>query len=115
MLGRPVHSYVNGVLMGCPEGHVDASFEIPALIAHLARTRDVAAGSIIGVGTVANRDESKGSSCLLERRAIEILSTGKAMTPFLKYGDRVRIESFDENGHSIFGAIDQLVTPPAGR
>ncbi len=115
MLARPVHSYVNGVLMGCPEGHVDASFEIPALIAHLARTRDVAAGSIIGVGTVANRDESKGSSCLLERRAIEILSTGKATTPFLKYGDRVRIESFDENGHSIFGAIDQLVTPPAER
>jgi fumarylacetoacetate (FAA) hydrolase len=101
--------------MGCPDGAVDAYFEFPALIAHLARTRDVAAGSIIGVGTVANRDESKGTSCLLERRAIEILATGKPVTPYLRYGDRVRIESFDEAGRSIFGAIDQVVSPPARR
>jgi fumarylacetoacetate (FAA) hydrolase len=115
MLCRPVQSFVNGTSMGCPDGAVDAYFEFPALIAHLARTRDVAAGSIIGVGTVANRDESKGTSCLLERRAIEILATGKPATPYLRYGDRVRIESFDEAGRSIFGAIDQVVTPPARR
>src|SRR6202035_4259811 len=109
MLARPVRSSVNGALIGRPEGHIDAYFEFPHLIAHLARTRHVAAGSIIGVGTVANRDETKGVSCLLEKRAIEILATGEAQTPFLKYGDRVRIESLDENGQSIFGAIDQEV------
>jgi fumarylacetoacetate (FAA) hydrolase len=115
MLCRPIHSYVNDKLMGCPEGHVDAQFEFPALIAHLARTRDIAAGSIIGVGTVANRDESKGTSCLLERRALEILATGEATTSYLRYGDRVRIECLDDGGQSIFGSIDQVVSPAVAR
>jgi len=109
MLARPVKSYVNGRLLGQPEGHVDANFEFPQLIAHLARTRNIVAGSIIGVGTVANRDESRGSSCILEQRAVEILRGGSPQTPFLKYGDRVRIESTDSNGQSIFGSIDQVV------
>lgn len=115
MLARPVVSKVNGKLLGAPLGHVDASFEFPQLIAHLARTRNVAAGSIIGVGTVANRDESRGVSCLLEKRALEILNGGGASTPFLRHGDRVSIESFDADGRSIFGAIDQIVAPVASK
>jgi fumarylacetoacetate (FAA) hydrolase len=109
MLARPIKSYVNGRLLGEPEGHVDAYFDFPQLIAHLARTRNIAAGSIIGAGTVANRDERTGSSCILERRAVELLETGSARTPFLKYGDCVRIESEDEGGQSIFGAINQTI------
>lgn len=111
MLARPVRSFVNGRLLGEPWGHVDASFEFPQLIAHLARTRSLCAGSIVGVGTVANRDESVGCSCILEQRAKEILGGGAPFTGYLQYGDRVRIECLDENGRSIFGAIDQQVVP----
>jgi len=90
---------------------VDALFDFPQLIAHLARTCDIEAGSIIGAGTVSNRDEGRGFACLLEKRASEILSSGEARTPFLKFGDRIRIECFDDRGASIFGAIDQTVEP----
>lgn len=109
MFARPVESYVNGQLLGAPDAQHDAYFEFPQLIAHLARTRNIVAGSIIGAGTIANRDESKGCACLLEKRAMEILAEGSARTPFLKFGDRVRIESHDADGRSIFGAIDQTV------
>jgi fumarylacetoacetate (FAA) hydrolase len=113
MLCRPVSSYINDVRFGDPWGHIDAYFDFPQLIAHLARTRDISAGSIIGVGTVANRDEARGTSCILERRALEIHRTGAATTPYMKYGDRIRIESLDEDGLSIFGAIDQTLQTPA--
>jgi fumarylacetoacetate (FAA) hydrolase len=109
LFARPVRSFVNGQPLGAPDGHVDANFNFCQLIAHLARTRNIVAGSIIGIGTVANRDESKGCSCILEKRAIEILASGKATTPYLKYGDHIRIESEDATGQSIFGAIDQTV------
>ena len=109
MFARPVVSHVNGEVLGRPEGHVDAHFTFPQLVSHLARTRNVAAGSIIGVGTVANRDETRGVSCLLEKRALEILASGSPSTPYLVAGDRIRIESFDADGLSIFGAIDQVV------
>ena len=82
-------------------------FTYPQLIAHAARTRKLGAGTIVGAGTVANKDETAGSSCIAELRANEELEHGKAVTPFLKFGDRVRIEMLDETGRSIFGAIDQ--------
>ncbi|MES2534533.1 MAG: fumarylacetoacetate hydrolase family protein [Pseudomonadota bacterium] len=109
MLARSISVSVRGRLIGTPEGHVDALFEFPQLISHLARTRDIEAGSIIGAGTVSNYDTERGHACLLEKRAFEILETGKAETPFLKYGDAIRIECFDDDGASIFGAIDQTL------
>ncbi|KQX23396.1 MULTISPECIES: fumarylacetoacetate hydrolase family protein [unclassified Sphingomonas] len=110
MLARPVEVSVRGERIGSPRGDLDALFRFPQLIAHLARTRDIEAGSIIGAGTVANRDQAAGSACLMEKRAIEILEQGGARTPFLKFGDRIRIECHDEDGSSIFGAIDQQLT-----
>lgn len=111
MLAAPVHVSVRGEIIGRPRGDTDALFTFPQLIAHLARTREIEAGSIIGAGTVANRDPATGSACILEKRAVEILEQGGAKTPFLKYGDTIRIESFDADGRSIFGAIDQVVSP----
>jgi fumarylacetoacetate (FAA) hydrolase len=84
-------------------------FDFPRLIAHAAKTRPLGAGTIIGSGTVANEDRSVGSSCIVERRAIEVIEHGSAQTPFLKFGDRVRIEMLDKGGRSIFGAIDQAI------
>jgi len=86
------------------------------LIAHAAKTRHLEAGTIVGSGTVANRDASVGCSCIAERRVRETIDSGKAVTPFMKFGDHIRIEIFDPAGQSIFGAIDQKVvryTPPA--
>ena len=84
-------------------------FHFGQLIAHAARTRNLSAGTIIGSGTVSNEDPSKGSSCLAERRMIEQISTGSIQTPFMKVGDRIRIEMKNEQGQSLFGAIDQKV------
>lgn len=107
MLARPVTVSVRGEVIGTPVADIDALFNFPQLIEHLAKTRDIEAGSIIGAGTVANRDSSRGSACLLEKRALEILAHGTPMTPFLKFGDSIRIECFDDQSQSIFGAIDQ--------
>ena len=96
---------VVGTANAGPEMH----FHFGQLIAHAAKTRPLAAGSIVGSGTVANQDESKGSSCLAEKRVLEIIKNGKATTQFMKFGDRVRIEMFDKSGASIFGAIEQTV------
>ena len=84
------------------------TFDFPALIAHAARTRELEAGTVIGSGTVSNRDPAAGSACLAERRMIETIETGAPITPFLKFGDRVHIEMLAD-GRSIFGAIDQKV------
>lgn len=110
MLARPVEVTVRGGMIGCPRADADALFRFPDLIAHLARTRSISAGSIIGAGTVANRDASAGSACLMEKRAVEILECGKARTSYLRFGDRIRIECFAEDGGSIFGSIDQVFT-----
>jgi fumarylacetoacetate (FAA) hydrolase len=106
---RPLVSRVNGQALGAPDAGVDMTFDFPALIAHCARTRNLGAGTIVGSGTVSNTDRSRGSSCLAEARMLETIAHGSASTPFLKYGDRVRIEMFDATGASIFGAIDQRV------
>lgn len=102
-------SSVNGKRIGSPHAGKDMYFNYPQLIAHAARTRKLGAGTILGAGTVANEDESAGSSCIAEVRANEEIEHGKATTPFLRFGDRVRIEMLDESGETIFGAIDQKV------
>jgi len=106
---RPVSVHINGSLFGTPDAGQDMTFDFPQLIAHAARTRFLAAGSIVGSGTISNLDRSRGSACLAEKRTLEVLENGKAITPFLRFGDRVRIEMFDGEGGSIFGAIDQEV------
>ena len=105
----PLVSHLNGGLIGRPNTGVDMTFDFPALIAHAARTRALAAGTIIGSGTVSNVDRSAGSSCLAEVRMLETLEAGAPRTPFMRFGDRVRIEMLDAAGASIFGAIEQRV------
>jgi fumarylacetoacetate (FAA) hydrolase len=105
----PVTVHINGALFGQPNAGDDMTFDFPQLIAHAARTRQLAAGSIVGSGTISNVDRSRGSACLAEKRMLETVEGGKPVTPFLRFGDRVRIEMFDANGKSIFGAIDQEV------
>ena len=109
-LHLPLRSFLNGRPFGWPDAGTDMTFDFPALIAHAARTRHLSAGTIIGSGTVANRNHREvGSSCLAERRTIELLEQGAAQTPFLRFGDRVRIEMLDAAGRTIFGAIDQEI------
>ena len=78
------------------------------LARNAARTRPLAAGTIVGSGTVANEDESRGASCMAEKRMLEVIRAGKASTPFLSFGDRVRIEMLDDSGKSIFGALEHV-------
>ena len=105
----PLVVQLNGGPFGHPNAGVDMTFDFGQLIAHATRTRRLGPGSIVGSGTVSNIDRSSGSTCLAERRMLETLDLGKPMTPFLSFGDRVRIEMFDAAGRSIFGAIDQRV------
>ena len=107
---RPLVSHVNGALFGQPDAGVDMTFSFADLIAHITKTRRAGAGTIVGSGTVSNYDRSRGSSCLAELRTLEQLEHGAPRTPFLQFGDRVRIEMFDAEGSSLFGAIDQIVT-----
>ncbi|UCJ15952.1 fumarylacetoacetate hydrolase family protein [Pseudomonas sp. MM211] len=106
---RPLVAHINDQLFGQPDAGTDMTFDFPTLIAHAARTRPLGSGTLIGSGTVSNYDRSAGSSCLAEKRMLEVIEHGEAKTPFLKFGDRVRIEMFDAAGASIFGAIDQVV------
>ena len=108
-LSLPLRSWVNGAWLGEPNAGVDLNFDFPALIAHAAKTRDLCAGTIVGSGTVSNRDRSVGSSCLAERRMLETIESGQPETPFLRFGDRVKIDMTDPNGASIFGTIEQTV------
>lgn len=119
-LHGPLQVSLNGELFGQADAGVDMTFDFGTLIAHAARTRPLAAGSIIGSGTVSNRDADGGPgkpirdgglgySCLAEVRTVETILRGKPETPFLKAGDVVRIEMLDERHHSIFGAIEQTV------
>lgn len=98
----------NGKPFGCANAG-EMHFHFGQLIAHAARTRNLGPGTIIGSGTVSNEDPSRGSSCIVERRMIEQIEKGKPETPFMKVGDRIRIEMKDASGQSIFGAIDQMV------
>jgi fumarylacetoacetate (FAA) hydrolase len=108
----PLIVHWNGRQVGRALAGEDMVFDFAQLIAHVCKTRNARAGSIIGSGTVSNRDSSRGYSCIAEQRALEMIASGSAVTPFMRYGDRVRIEMFDAQGASIFGAIDQQVCAP---
>ena len=115
-INLPLISTLNGREFGHPNAATDLTFDFGQLIAHAAKTRYLEAGTVVGSGTVANRDAAAGCSCIAERRVRETIDNGKPSTPFMKFGDRIRIEMFDKAGHSIFGAIDQKVVkydPPA--
>ena len=121
-LNLPLMVDLNGQPFGRAEAGEECTFDFGTLIAHLAKTRRVGAGSIIGSGTVSNRDPDgspgrpvseggRGYSCIAEQRMVETIATGTATTPFLKYGDCVRIEMRDARGKSLFGAIENEVVP----
>jgi fumarylacetoacetate (FAA) hydrolase len=108
-LHLPLITHRGGELFGKPNAGVDMVFDFPTLIAHAAKTRHLIAGTILGSGTVSNKDRSVGSSCIVEKQTIEKLDTGEVKTPFMRFGERVKIEMLDADGRSIFGAIDQQV------
>jgi fumarylacetoacetate (FAA) hydrolase len=115
-LHLPLVTHVNGQWFGAPEAGIDMQFDFSQLVAHAAKTRPLSAGTIVGSGTIANEDTSKGASCFAEKRTVETLETGNPATPFMSFGDTVRIEMLDKAGNSIFGAIEQRIerlTPPA--
>lgn len=116
----PLTVHLNGEKFGEPDAGPDMIFSFPQLVAHAAKTRYLGAGAVVGSGTVSNPDPDGGPgkpiadggvgySCLAEVRMVEQILHGAAKTSFMRFGDRVRIEMFDRNGNSIFGAIDQQV------
>lgn len=115
----PLSVDLNGRPFGRADAGVDMTFDFPRLIAHAAKTRPLSAGTIVGSGTVSNRLDGgpgkpveaggAGYSCIAELRMVETIETGEARTPFLRFGDTVRIEMKDRAGRSIFGAIEQKV------
>jgi len=105
----PLLTHINGQWFGAPEAGVDMQFNFAQLVAHAAKTRPLSAGTIVGSGTVANEDTSLGASCFAEQRTVETLRDGKPSTPFMAFGDTVRIEMNDRQGASIFGAIEQRI------
>jgi len=119
VLHLPLVSHLNGEPFGTPDAGVDMTFDFGQLIAHAAKSRPLAAGTIIGSGTVSNKldggpgkpiaEGGVGYSCIAEIRTIETIQSGAPATSFLKFGDRVRIEMLDADGDSIFGAIDHEV------
>lgn len=121
----PLQASINGTPLGHPDAGVDMTFSFADLIAHAARTRRLAAGTIIGSGTVSNKSMDGGPgkpvaagglgyTCLAEVRTVETIVSGKPSTPFLKFGDRVSLDMVDATGVSVFGAIDQKVVRYAG-
>lgn len=118
-LHLPLCSYLNGTLFGKPNAGLDMTFNFSQLIAHAAKTRPLCAGSIIGSGTVSNKleggpgksvsDGGLGYSCIAEVRMIETIQEGVPRTEFMKFGDQIKIEMLDDDGKSIFGAINQIV------
>lgn len=115
----PLLSFYNNEPFGCPNAGVDMTFEFPQLIAHAAKSRPLSAGAIIGSGTVSNKQGTEygtsiaeggvGYSCIAEVRMIETIRDGSPSTGFMQFGDRIKMEMLDEQGNSIFGAIDQRV------
>lgn len=108
-LNLPITCHIRGEWLGAPNAGEDMFFDFPTLIAAAAKTRPLAAGTVLGTGTISNFDRTKGFACVVERQMVEILESGKAKTPLLGYGDRLRIEMFAPDGGSVFGAIDQSV------
>lgn len=108
-LHLPLLTHVNGDWFGAPEAGIDMQFDFSQLVAHAAKTRPLSAGTIVGSGTIANEDTSRGASCFAEQRTVEALEHGAPKTPFMSFGDTVRIEMLDAAGASIFGAIEQVI------
>jgi len=108
-LHLPMRTWLNGKWFGEAECGVDMQFNFAQLVAHAAKTRPLTAGTIVGSGTIANEDTGKGASCLAEQRTVETLRDGKPSTPFLSFGDSLRIDVTDASGASIFGAIEQTI------
>jgi fumarylacetoacetate (FAA) hydrolase len=115
MVHLPLRVELNRAPFGRANAGVGAAFNFSHLISHATRTRNLVAGSIIGSGTVSNADRETGSSCIAERRAMERIEHGAPRTPFMKFGDRVRIEAVDAAGLSVFGVIDQKCSALARR
>ncbi len=111
MLHLPVHIELNGQWFGQPDAGEETVFHFGQIIAHLARTRALAAGSIIGAGTISNAAAAAGNACITEARVRQMLAGAPEaeLQPYLRHGDRVRIEVLDAQGRSVFGAIDQRV------
>lgn len=110
-LHLPLNVTWNGKLVGNANAGEDMQFSFARLIHHAAKSRKLAAGTIIGSGTVSNYDLTKGYSCIVEKRVVETVETGTPVTEYLRYGDKIKIEMLDGQGHSIFGAIEQEVRP----
>lgn len=106
----PLEVAYNGAWFGSPEAGEEMQFSFARLLSHAAQTRTLGAGTILGSGTISNKDRSKGSCCLAERRMIEKIEKGAVKTPFMSFGDTIRIE-MKKDGQSLFGAIDQKVVP----
>jgi fumarylacetoacetate (FAA) hydrolase len=111
-LHLPLQSTWNGKRVGLCDAGPEMTFHFGQLIAHICKTRNVRAGSIVGSGTVSNKDWSRGYSCVAEKRAIETIEHGEPRTEFMKYGDTIRIEMKGVDGQTVFGAIDQAVRAP---
>lgn len=109
VLHLPLRSRLNGEWFGEPDAGTDMQFNFAQLVAHAARTRPLAAGTIVGSGTIANQDTGLGASCLAEKRMLEIIDSGKPSTPFMKFGDTIHIDMLDASGNSIFGSIEQEI------
>lgn len=105
----PLLTHINGAWFGAPEAGEDMQFDFAQLVAHAAKTRPLAAGAVVGSGTIANQDTARGASCFAEQRTVETLRDGKPSTPYMSFGDMVRIEMLDRDGVSIFGAIEQRI------
>ncbi|HLL10504.1 MAG TPA: fumarylacetoacetate hydrolase family protein [Rubrivivax sp.] len=108
-----IQSHWNGRQVGHTEAGPEMTFHFGQLIAHVAKTRRLGAGSIVGSGTVSNKDWSHGVSCIAEKRAIETIETGAPQTPFMQFGDTIRIDVQGPDGATVFGAIEQRVVPLA--
>ncbi|MDQ1094694.1 fumarylacetoacetate (FAA) hydrolase [Xanthomonas sacchari] len=105
----PLLTHINGAWFGAPEAGEDMQFDFAQLVAHAAKTRPLSAGAVVGSGTIANQDTTRGASCFAEQRTVETLRDGTPSTPYMSFGDVVRIEMLDRDGVSIFGAIEQRI------
>lgn len=112
-LHLPMRTWLNGTWFGEAQCGVDMQFSFAELVAHAAKTRPLSAGTLVGSGTIANQDTSLGASCLAEQRTVETLRDGAPTTPYLKFGDTLRIDVTDPQGKSIFGVIEQRIVPLA--
>jgi fumarylacetoacetate (FAA) hydrolase len=110
-LHMTLQSTWNGRKVGMCEAGPEMTFHFGQLIAHICKTRNVRAGSVIGSGTVSNKDWTHGYSCIAEKRAIETIEGGAPVTEFMKFGDTIRIEAKAKDGQSVFGAIEQKIAP----